>query len=310
MHHLTFREDQTFTIVQFTDVHMRAGGEKDAQTCQLMEQILDAEQPDLVVFTGDVIEGHYCDDPLQRFDIAVSIADRRCIPWTVVFGNHDTELNITREQLMSAVSSYKYAIAEPGPDELSGVGNYVVEVKDSSGEPAALLYHLDSGSNSTYPHVSGYGWIARDQIDWYERRSRAYTAINGGQPLPALAFFHIPLQEYIEVWEREVCYGHQFEGVCCPRINTGFFASMVGMGDVMGTFAGHDHANDYWGLLHGIRLCYGRKTGYNSYGKEGFQNGARVIRLRAGERSFDTWLRLADGTVVTQQPEHAPERRV
>jgi hypothetical protein len=64
------------------------------------------------------------------------------------------------------------------------------------------------------------------------------------------------------------------------------------MGDVMGTFAGHDHLNDYIGELHGIRLGYGRATGYNTYGKEGFPRGARVIQLFEGERRFDTWIRL------------------
>jgi hypothetical protein len=31
-----------------------------------------------------------------------------------------------------------------------------------------------------------------------------------------------------------------------------------------------------------------------------------MIRLREGERSFESWLRLADGTVVIDQPEHNP----
>jgi len=307
MRHLVFREDRTFTIVQFTDVHMKAGGDADAQTCMLMEQILEAERPDLVVFTGDVIEANACDDPLHRFDLAVSIVDKRCIPWTVVFGNHDTESKITRDELMKAVSGYAYALAEPGPAELNGVGNYVIEVKNTMGRTAALLYHLDSGSVSSLPHVPGYGWVERDQIDWYEQQARAYKTSNDGQPLPALAFFHIPLPEYAEVWEHEVCYGHQYETVCCPMMNTGLFAAMVGMGDVMGTFAGHDHTNDYWGELHGIRLSYGRATGYNTYGREGFSRGARVIRLHEGERDFETWLRLADGSVLTEQPEHEPE---
>jgi hypothetical protein len=78
------------------------------------------------------------------------------------------------------------------------------------------------------------------------------------------------------------------------------------MGGVMGTFAGHDHINDYWGELHGIKLCYGRATGYNTYGKEGFPRGVRIIRLWQGEYSFETWLRLEDGSVISQQPEHLP----
>ena len=71
-------------------------------------------------------------------------------------------------------------------------------------------------------------------------------------------------------------------------------------GDVVGTFVGHDHINDYWGELFGIRLCYGRASGYNTYGKEGFNHGARVIRLTKGERQFESWLRLDDGSIDRQ----------
>ncbi len=38
----------------------------------------------------------------------------------------------------------------------------------------------------------------------------------------------------------------------------------------MGTFVGHDHVNDFVGDLYGIRLCYGRATGFNTYGRQGF----------------------------------------
>lgn len=68
---------------------------------------------------------------------------------------------------------------------------------------------------------------------------------------------------------------------------------MVEHGAVLGTFAGHDHDNDYCGRLHGISLCYGRVGGYHCYGK--LQRGARIIRLFEGERRFETWVRLDNG---------------
>ncbi|MCS7461683.1 metallophosphoesterase family protein [Paenibacillus doosanensis] len=306
-HPLSFRPDGTFTIVQFTDVHMKAGGEADLATAALMESILEAEKPDLVVFTGDVVEANACDDPVARFTGAVSVVERASTPWAIVFGNHDTESRTTRRQLMDKAVSFHWSVAEHGPDSASGEGNYALTVTGADDRPAAVLYFLDSGSVSPNPRVKGYGWVHRDQIDWYEHDSRRKTADNGGTPLPALGFFHIPLPEYDEVWDSEVCYGHKYERVCCPKVNTGLFAAMVEMGDVIGTFAGHDHTNDYWGNLHGIRLCYGRATGYNTYGREGFPRGARVIRLREGERSFESWLRLDDGTVIANQPEHRPD---
>ncbi|GAA4846031.1 metallophosphoesterase family protein [Paenibacillus vulneris] len=304
---LSFRQDGTFTIVQFTDVHMKSGGEADDRTLSLMKKVLETERPDLVVFTGDVIEDKHCDDPLQRFHRAVSVVDNDKIPWAVVFGNHDSEAKITREALMEAVQPYEFALAEAGPEDIGGIGNYALSVNDARGHAAASLYFFDSGSVSPLSHVKGYGWIGRDQVSWYEGMSRERTRSNNGVPLPSLAFFHIPLPEYNEVWQQEVCYGSKNERVCCPRINTGLFSAMVEMGDVMGTFAGHDHLNDYWGTKQGIRLCYGRATGFNTYGRDDFQRGARIIRMHEGRKEFDTWLLLEDGTRVTEQPEHQPE---
>lgn len=312
-HSLQFRQDRTFTITQFTDIHWKDGGELDQQSRQLMDMVLDAEKPDLVVFTGDIIYTGFvspgtpeCEHPAQAFEQAVHAASSRGIPWAFVFGNHDSEKGITREELMNAAMSLPHTVARRGPQELSGVGNYTLQIDGSEGEPAAVLYFLDSGDHAAVEHIPGYDWIRRDQVNWYAAEARSLRESLGGSLLPALAFFHIPLPEFNEVWERETCYGHKFEDVCCPRLNSGFFTAMVEAGDVIGTFVGHDHINDYWGELHGIRLCYGRATGYNTYGREGFPRGARIIRLREGERAFATWLRLADGTVVTEQPEHRP----
>ncbi len=88
MKSLTFREDGTFTIVQFTDVHWQNGDEKDQQSKRLMETILDQEQPDIVVFTGDVIQCKQCSDQAQSFRDAVDSAVKRHIPWAAVFGKN------------------------------------------------------------------------------------------------------------------------------------------------------------------------------------------------------------------------------
>ncbi|OCT11357.1 metallophosphoesterase [Paenibacillus pectinilyticus] len=311
---LTFREDRTFTITQFTDLHWIDGRTEDQQTLRLMEEVLDAEQPDLVVFTGDIIytgpvaDGeHHCEEPLQAFRDAMQAVEDRKIPWAVVFGNHDTESLITRDELMSSVLTYPYTLTQPGPENISGVGNYTLSLQGSDGQTKANLIFLDSGAYSPVPHIEGYDWIRSDQINWYKEESRKLQASASGQPIPALAFFHIPIPEYQQLWDTTTCYGNMFEAsISSPRVNSGLFTAMLEMGDVIGTFVGHDHVNDYWGDLHGIRLCFGRATGYNTYGKEGFHRGARMIRLREGERAFETWLRLADGTVIHNQPEHAP----
>lgn len=302
---LRFREDGSFTIVQFTDTHFKNGEPADDQTAALMAAVLDAEQPDLVVYTGDMVEGRPSADPAAAVRLALAPVVGRGLPWAAVFGNHDDEGSLDRAALLAVQQSLPGCLSEAGPAELSGAGNYVLPVLQGD-RPAALLYFLDSNSYSE-TWLKGYGWIRRDQIAWYLATAQDWRTRAGGEPLPTLAFFHIPLPEYNEVWDLYECFGEKYEAVCSPRINSGFYAALHEMGDVLGTFVGHDHINDFVGDLHGIRLCYGRGTGYNTYGREGFARGARVIRLRAGVRDFDTWLRLEGGEQVTVQPRHAPE---
>lgn len=304
---LRFRDDETFTLVQFTDTHFQNAEPADELTRALMERTLDAERPDLVVLTGDVIAGGECLDPAASWRYAVEPMESRRIPWAAVFGNHDDEGPLTRRQLMDVQRSCAFCLSEPGP--VSGVGNYVLRVFASGGDrTAALLYALDSNSYSE-TKLDGYGWIRRDQIAWYLEVS-AQLHEEAGELLPALAFFHIPLPEYNEVWDFHPCVGVKYENVCCPKINTGFFAAMHERGDVLGTFVGHDHVNDYAGNLYGIWLCYGRGSGFNTYGRHGFPKGARVIRLYEGTRDFETWLRLDTGERVVQNAVHEPQGRV
>ena len=306
---LKFRSDQRFKIVQFTDIHWENGEPPDQQSAALMTQIAAAESPDLIVLTGDILSGGGCDDAADSLQDVVKIVEGCGIPWAAVFGNHDDEGTADRHELMAVMQESELSLSQPGPAEIPGVGNYILPIAHSEkNTSAALLYFIDSGSYAP-TDIGGYDWIRREQIVWYLQESAKFTA-EAGHPLPALAFFHIPIPEYDEVWDFHTCYGVKYENVCAPRVNTGFFAALHEAGDVMGTFVGHEHINDFWGDLHGIRLCYGRATGYNTYGREGFPRGARVIQLQEGRREFETWLHLDDGTVIHSQPEHTPIQRI
>lgn len=75
------------------------------------------------------------------------------------------------------------------------------------------------------------------------------------------------------------------------------FAAMLLEGDVMGTFTGHDHVNDYLVNYFGIALAYGRWSGgKNTYGK--LVHGSRIVLLKKGTRSFQTWIHQRDGEII------------
>jgi hypothetical protein len=307
---LQFRENGTFTIVQFTDIHWKNGGPEDEASYALMKQVIQRETPDLVVFTGDVIHSEACRDPLASYGSAVRAATEAGVKWAAVFGNHDADSpHVTKEQLIALQQNLPGCVTEAGPQLDDRLGNTCIEIAASGGGQAkAALYLLDSGGDTDHP-VGGYQWITHSQIGWYKEQAGRLLLENGGEPVPALAFFHIPLPEYNELWDYHTCYGVNYEGMGCAKVNSGLFAAFLETGDVRGTFTGHDHINDFWGKLHGIRLHYGRGTGCGAYGREGMLRGARVIRLNeAAPAAFTTWLRLEDGSVVEAQPVHKPEK--
>lgn len=293
---LKFDENQNFKIVQFTDVHYKKEKPESAVAIKLIEEVLDAEKPDLVIFTGDII---YAKPVFEGLDDVFAPVIERKIPWAYVFGNHDDEFQVSRQRLMDYATQQPYCLADHGDKYLNSVGNYILEVRSRNNNDStkAILYLMDSGAYSRAKGIKGYDWLDFEQVDWYRKNSAAYTKQNNGTPYPALAFFHIPLPEYpLMTGAKDAKYiGEKREDECNPKINTGMFAAMRTSGDVMGTFVGHDHDNDYIGMHHGIALAYGRfsggKTVYNNLGL----NGCRVIEMKEGKHDFTTYIRLLGG---------------
>ena len=296
---LRFSAKGEFKIVQFTDVHyVPAKAEESKKALECIDNVLDAEKPDLVVFTGDVIYGTPAEEAMRT--VMQRVCDHK-IPFVATLGNHDDEQDMKRPDLYRLISSMPYNL------QLAETPDFVVEVRTSGNDKtAALLYLIDSHAYSPLPDAKGYAWIGFDQIDWYRTQSRQYKERNGGTPLPALAFFHIPVPEFSQAAgsEETILRGNRMERVCSPVLNSGFFTAIKEEGDVMGCFVGHDHDNDYGVMWYNVLLAYGRYTGGNTVYNH-LPNGARVIVLKEGERTFDTWIRLRTGETeqLTRYPD-------
>lgn len=289
-----FNNNGEFKILQLTDTHIAVGKNNQQHVMDLLTTLVKEETPDLVVFTGDVITDS--DNPKPCYEIFEAFFKARQIPWAVTLGNHDAENEMPRNDVASILDGLDYCINQ-SVDNLKGA-NFLYEVKSSTAtNTKAILYFLDSQDYSTIkPRVDGYGWFSTDQVVWYKEQSQKFIEENK-DTIPALAFFHIPLPEYTDAWNNGKVFGYKKEPECCPKINSGMFAAMVEQGDVMGTFVGHDHVNDYVASYYNIALTYGRASGAeNSYGD--LMQGGRVIVLKEGKRTFDTWIREKDGAVT------------
>lgn len=282
---VAFREGK-LKIVQLTDIHWDPQSKNCAQTAQTIEAVLALEKPDIAMLTGDVVT----EKPgPEGWKAIIALLEKAQVPFTVMMGNHDAEV-MPKKEIYDLLTQSPYFIGEKGPETIHGCGNYVVPVYGADHKTTkALLYCIDSND---YPESKDYGtydWIHFDQVAWYRQTSARFTKENGGNPLPALAFFHIALPEYDAIPNNGTMLGEKNEGSGASKINSGLFASFIEMGDVMGAFVGHDHDNDFIGTHYQIALAYGRVTGTDAYGD--LERGMRVIELKENERSFDTWVR-------------------
>ncbi|MEZ5199380.1 MAG: metallophosphoesterase [Bacteroidales bacterium] len=289
---LHFNREHKFKIAQFTDIHWKGDEtEECSKTTELIQYILKTEKPDLAVLTGDIV--NYPSE--EGWKTVMSIFTASEIPFAVTLGNHDDEADWSRDKIFDYLETLPGFVGKKGPANISGVGNYILEIRSAdSGKNAALLYFFDSHSYPSDRIMSDYDWIKFDQIAWHREQSKNYTSVNGGNPYPALAFFHIPIPEYSEIKEQPTTLGERNEKVCSPRVNSGLFTSFMEMKDVMSSFAGHDHNNNYIGIHKGVALAYGQSSGYSGYGKIG--KGARIIELQEGKYGFNTWIRFLDKT--------------
>ena len=297
---LKFRQDHTFKIVAFGDVHWEINNDKNALTFKVMDTILEAEKPDLVIYTGDNCFGDTLDALKQGYRQMIEPVVRRNIPWVATLGNHDAEKgNYSRKEHHASILDMPGNLSSVGPKDIYGHSNFILPVMDTNGKrPAALLYMLDSNANYANDGLETYDWIHQNQIQWYRKASEYYRLENKGTFLPSYAFFHIPLPEFSLFYTKAATVGVKQEDVCCSAINSGFFSTILEHGGLKAMFCGHDHVNDYITEFGGVWLGYVRGVSYNAYGKEGYWKGSRVIELREGKTAFKTWLRLEDKKVV------------
>ncbi|OJD15653.1 hypothetical protein AJ78_04114 [Emergomyces pasteurianus Ep9510] len=313
------RKDGKFKIMQVSDLHLSTGlgtcrepipplkdeskCEADPRTLEFLDRMLADEKPDLVVVSGDQVNGETAPDAETAIFKFADIFAKYRVPYAVIFGNHDDEGNLDRSQTMAVMQHLPYSLSEPGPVDVDGVGNYIVEVLDHTSSHSALtLYFLDTHSYSPDERkFRGYDWIKPSQIEWFKASSqslrkshREYRYIHMN-----LAFIHIPLPEYRN--PKNFYQGNWSEAPTAPLFNSGFKDALVGE-NVVVVSCGHDHVNDYCMLEQNINLqpslwmCYAGGAGFGGYGGYGgYIRRARFFDINMDSARIITYKRLEYG---------------
>ncbi|KAI5481706.1 hypothetical protein MNV49_002932 [Pseudohyphozyma bogoriensis] len=238
---LSFREDGTFRISHYSDLHTMQqeylclnapefikGNCTEKFASSFMERTLDLLDPDFVVINGDLfsedqrkIDG--LTFPMQAMASVMKVLHPivdRGLPWAVTFGNHDGEGDSTVEELMRIYQNVPGFIGSRGEASLPGIGNYELTIKKSakSKDDAFRLWFFDSHPASPRPSdgSTAFDWEGEDyhtkwngvgygkiQPSQIEWYKSHSKKLNEKKKTNAFAFYHIPLPEMALAWQKQ-----------------------------------------------------------------------------------------------------------
>ena len=254
---MTLDYKSNFKILQLTDTHIGDKDDQDLHYDFLDLLIKDANKDskvDLIVGTGDLFT-FASRNTAKRF---FQFLDSYDTPWTVVFGNHDEQTYFSIEWMTNYLNNFgsNCYFNDIQDDDVAGNCNFAINLMDGSNVHDQLIF-MDS-NRYYFNDYMGYDYFKKNQIKWYE--SLTDYSKDGTNYLNSLMFYHIPLPEINDAYEKgEIKYGEKRENCCPPDHDEGFFNSIKTHG-TKAMFFGHDHVNNFEALYEGVTFCYGIKS--------------------------------------------------
>ena len=296
---LQFGSDGKFEIMIFAD--LQDDDPIKETTIQLMNESLDKYTPDLVVYLGDTSVAVGDEKEYNTVREAVKPCVDRDVPFAIVFGNHDGERETSKEQLLEWFQEFGCLTTDENPD-MYGCGNSNLTIKSSDGKKTAFnLWFFDSNATNPDKEVGGYDTVHKDQIEWYKKTAEELKKANGGETVPSMLFQHIIMTEIYERLYPKMPFGgfkdYTMNGVsyfpvpffnrhsgiilepCSPSFNSeGQWDAIVETGDVIATFFGHDHVNDFRAEYEDIAIINVPTVGGQAY-SDAISRGVGLITL-------------------------------
>lgn len=265
------RED-TFRVLQITDVHFRCSDDTVAilnefQTKHFISNTIDRETPDLVVITGDIIDGKNSLDYQTCIMKVVQPMIRANIPYAISFGISDFSPLATNLQIREFVSRLPLCLNKFASSE----GHMAITSVLPSGSEL-VIYVLDSFA----------------PIESFFEQMKEYKEFEY-----ALVFRHLPIPEYRpegvfpiigqynerstfklkseeEVYIYDLLYAHNIKAISC----------------------GHEHNNDCCLQSRGeMWLCYGGCTGVGSDKIKSMEANVRLFQIDDSVKEITSWKR-------------------
>jgi len=279
----------------------------------------------LVVLNGDLITGEntYLENSTDYLDEIVAPFVQRDLSWASTYGNHDSDYNLSRSNILAHERRYHNArTTQMVFGREAGVSNYYLPIypHKKSSTPSLLLWFFDSRGgfyyqeqNATGDRVGQPDWVDQSVVDWFTATNQELTDEHGG-PIPSLAFVHIPtyasqvLQTEAKVKKHyqpgindDYPLAPQAQGWCADGANDGsceyggqdgaFMEAIASTPGMMALFSGHDHG-DTW--------CYKWETQLPGMTVAG--NGVNLcFGQHSGYGGYGTWTRGSRQVLIREE---------
>ena len=311
-----------FTVLQVSDPQDLQFVRKTM--VKMLDAAYDRVNPDLVVFTGDNILGNHLRDarfgsrkvilsPDGEYEAMKTAihhiaepVDRRGIPFTMIYGNHDDMNFISKEKQAEIWRGYDSFVGLNDSGDSGDVATFNLPVMSSDGKKTAFnLWFIDSARLDKAEEKCHTG-VKKQAVEWYINKSNLLKEQNGGKPVPSVLFQHIPFSEmtrlnspckkddygalplfkkgepekYIRL-DPAVADGFLGEPIDGCEENNGEFDAIKKQGDVAAAVFGHDHRNNFIAELDGIRIFQSSAASFRCYGNR--FRGVRVIEINENE---------------------------
>ena len=286
-------EPYPIALTYLVDAWDQWGPQQDISSIAVLNAVLDAEMPQLVVLNGDLITGEntYAFNSTDYIDQIVAPLVQRGLPWASTYGNHDSAFNLSREHILNREQKYPNARTQRMvANEDAGVSNYYLPVYPSSGpatKPVLILWFFDSRGGFYYQRTNDTGdpigqpdWVDQRVVEWFLQTNAELTQFHGAA-IPSMAFVHIPTNASLTLQTMsgvdpnrepgindDIPLSQQGQGWCADGRNDGscvyggqdvpFMQALASTPGMMALFSAHDHGNTWcykWdGVLPGMTV--------------------------------------------------------
>lgn len=295
---------------------------------RVLNKVLDADPPDLVVMNGDLITGEngFLENSTVYIDMMMQPLLKRNLPWASTYGNHDYQYNLSAEAILKREHQWPNSRTQQMVHSRdAGVSNYYLPVyphncKQKPCGPSLILWFFDSRGGHYYQRKDAKGelmeqpnWVDYSVVNWFQQTH--VELLNKYQrAIPSLAFVHIPtaaslaFQQHIgpdpnrqpginddnplAAQAQDWCAdGVTRDGSCeYGGLDTPFMQALSSTPGLMALFSGHDH---------GATWCYRWDTLLPSMTVKG--NGLNLcFGQHSGYGGYGRWPRGARQVFVTE----------